>query len=321
MKIVISGGTGFIGHPLASRLAHEGHSVTVLSRSERGGWHPNIEVRQTTPAAPIPGEVLAGMEAFIHLAAEPLAGRWNPARMARIRESRAEGTARFMRQAQRAPRLRVVLNASGVGFYGPRALGEEVNEEAPRGDGFLAEVTAAREQGAELLRTSNRRVVQLRIGLVLHPSGGYLAQLEQLARKGFSGQVGAGSQGVSWIHRHDLLRLFEHALHDARLDGPVNACAPEKLTNGDLVRAVAARSGRRRSPMPGWVAKLMLGELGATLLRGQHVVPARARQTGFDFLYPHLADALADLYGAGAHAPVPPDEEPIVDEGLRRMVR
>ena len=309
MTIVISGGTGFIGRPLASQLAAAGHSVTVLSRQEGQTWNPNIEVRRSTPSEPIPSDVLSGMEAFLHLAAEPLAGRWTRARMARIRESRAEGTQRFMRQAATAPRLRVVLNASGVGLYGPQG-DHEVTESAPAGSGFLAEVTAAREQMAELTRAPGRRVIHLRIGLALHPSGGYLAQLEQMARRGFNGQVGAGQQGVSWIHREDLVRLFEHCMNHPSLDGPVNACAPGRTSNRELVTAVADTAGRRGVRMPGWLAQLMLGELGSTLLHGQHVHPARATASRFAFRHPELRGALTSLYADAAPRRRPGSTEP-----------
>lgn len=300
MKIVISGGTGFIGRPLADRLTDAGHRVVVLSRRAQEAWRSDLEVRQATAATSIPEDVRAEMEAFVHLASEPLAGRWTRARMERIRESRSEGTGHFMREARLAPKLRVVINASGVGLYGPLPEGAApVREDAAVGDGFLAEVTAAREEMAEKARAPDRRVVHLRIGLALHPSGGYLGQLAQMARKGFSGQVGKGAQGVSWIHRDDLLRLIEHGLGHPTLDGPVNACAPGMTTNRELVLAVAATTGRRGRRMPGWLARLMLGPLGSALLTGQHVEPARALESGFHFDHPDLTGALAHLYASG----------------------
>lgn len=298
MKILMSGGTGFIGRPLVLRLLEEGHELVVLSRdpaAARASAPPGVEVALTSAAAPIPDERIPWAECFVHLAAEPLAGRWTRARKQRIVHSRTAATQALADALRDAPNLRAFVNASGVGFYGSRSEGH-LDESAARGEGFIAEVTAAREEAAERVRVPGRRVVQARIGIVLHSEGGYLQQLAKLRRMGLSGRLGTGAQGVSWTHRDDVVGLLAAAVQDPRLDGPLNVCAPNPTSNGELIRAVQEATGGRGLALTEWMTRVLLGELGQTLLGGQRVMPARALEIGYRFEHPELRSALQALF-------------------------
>lgn len=275
--------------------------MTVLSRdtaAARAVLPAAVKVAATSSGQVVPQELLPSVEAFVHLAAEPLAGRWTRARRQRIVESRTRATQALADALRSAPALKVFVNASGVGFYGSRTA--DVDERDTSGDGFVAEITAARELAAERVRTSGRRVVHARIGIVLHSEGGYLQQLGKLRRMGLSGQFGSGEQGVSWIHRDDVVSLLARAVVDPAWDGPFNVCAPAPASNAEVVRAVRDVLGRCGMPLPAPLAVLMLGELGRTLLGGQRVRPHRAEHSGYRFQYPELDGALRALFPSGA---------------------
>ena len=289
MKIVIAGGTGFLGTALAASLRRDAHVVTIVTR---------------TPSAPdhVPwSDVHAfdGIDAVINLAGESLAnGRWTTSRKAAILESRLKPT-RTIVNAIRASMRRpaVLLNASAVGIYGTQRS-EALTEESPVGNDFLASVCAAWESAA-LAAGPMTRVVLLRSGVVLDRDEGALPKLARPFRFFAGGPVGSGRQYLSWIHVDDWVRLVGWAIGTTAIDGPLNATAPGPVTNRELAGALA-RALRRPAamPAPAFAIRLVLGEMAdALILNGQRVLPAKAAAHGFQFRYPDLESALRQLYG------------------------
>jgi uncharacterized protein (TIGR01777 family) len=288
MRVLLTGGTGFIGDPVARALRAAGHDVTIVSR------HPGYV---TGKAIPWDG-VRAAMretEAVVNLAGESLAdARWTAARKRAIVDSRIESTRALVDAiAAASPRPTVLVSASAVGFYGPRR-DEELDETAAPGEGFLAEVCRRWEEEAFRARDLDVRVVALRLGVVLGPGGGALGKMLLPFRAALGGPLGNGKQWMSWIHRADVVGLVLAALTGPAYAGPVNATAPAPVRNRDFTAALAKtvhRPAFLRVPSIG--LRLVLGEMADMLLTGQRVVPAAARAAGYEFRYPEIYGALA----------------------------
>ena len=238
------------------------------------------------------------MDQVVHLAGENIAdGRWTTSKKNSILQSRIQSTRLLCNAlAQLSQPPQVLVSASATGFYGDR--GEEVlTEESSRGSGFLAEVCQAWEENTEPARKAGIRCVQLRIGVVLSPEGGALAKMLPPFRLGLGGRIGSGEQYVSWITLADLLLVIDHCLATMSLSGPVNAVAPQPITNREFTRALGDALGRSTHfPFPRVVAKLVFGEMAeATLLASTRVQPSKLLASGFQFTSPAIADALRGL--------------------------
>ena len=298
MKIAITGATGFIGQALGRDLASAGHSVLALTRNPdavRRPSEPGIEAVAWNSAEPTP---LPPCDAVVHLAGESVAGRWNAEKKARIRDSRVQGTRALVDAIGRmAAKPSVLVSASGVGYYGDRG-DESLPESAPPGDDFLAQVCVGWEAEARRAESMGLRVVSVRLGIVLDRDGGALEQMALPFKLGAGGHLGSGKQWISWVHRDDAVALFRLALDRPDLSGPVNGCAPEPVTNADFSTALGKALHRPSLlPVPGFALKLAMGEFAETLLGGQRCIPQAARETGFDFRYPTLSEALGEIYG------------------------
>jgi hypothetical protein len=242
---------------------------------------------------------LEGLDAVVHLAGENIAGRWTAAKKARIRSSRVEGT-RLLAEAlaglKRPPKT--LLCASAIGYYGDRGA-ELLREESPAGTGFLAEVCREWEAAARPAAEKGLRVVHLRIGVVLSPAGGALARMLMPFKLGLGGRIGSGSQFMSWIASDDLSGVIRHALTTESLRGPVNAVAPQAVTNLEFTQTLG-RVLRRPTPfpMPAFAARLAFGEMAeALLLASARVEPTRLVASGYRFRAPELEGALRHLLG------------------------
>lgn len=293
MRVVVTGGTGFLGRALLPVLQRNGHEVAVVSRDPSLATLPP-GVRAVAWNG-LPG-VVDGAGAVVNLAGETIAQRWTGAAKSRIVGSRAEAAAR-VGEALRAARAKpaVLLNASAVGFYGDRG-DEELDEASPAGRGFLAETTVAWEEAARRAAPEGVRLVLARTGIVLGEEGGALAKMLLPFRLGVGGPLGSGRQWMPWIHRDDLVSLLVAALGDARYEGPVNAVAPAPVT----MREFAATLGKvlRRpafAPAPAFAIRAAMGEMASLVLEGQKAVPAKAARLGFRFRFERLEPALADL--------------------------
>ena len=302
--MTVTGATGLIGRALTRKLRDAGAQVTVLSRdptrarAELGGsadarlhalgWQPQRE-------AP-PATALAGRDAVVHLAGENIAQRWTARVRQALTSSRVRSTENLVAGLAAAePRPHTLVSASAVGYYG--AHGEEpLDEDAPPGGDFLAQVCVAWEAEARRAEELGVRVVTPRFGVVLDRRGGALAQLLTPFRLGLGGPIAGGRQYMSWIHSGDLIALLLGALADERWRGAINATAPEPVTNREFARALGAALGRpARTPIPGAALRLRYGEMAQTVTTGARVLPARALMLGFEFRHPRLPGALAEL--------------------------
>jgi uncharacterized protein (TIGR01777 family) len=295
MKVVVAGGTGFLGSALVGRLNSEGHDVRVLSR--RAGAPHEIAWNPDGAAGPW-ASALDGADAVVNLAGESIAaGRWTNDRKDRIRDSRIRATSSLVAAIQQSPRKpSVFLSGSAIGYYG--AHGDEpVTEQTPPGDDFLARVCVAWE--AEALRAS-ARVVLLRTGIVLAAGGGALPQMAMPFKLFAGGPVGSGRQYQAWIHRNDWVAMAAWALRTPSVSGPLNLTAPNPVTNREFAQTLG-RVLRRPAfmPAPPFALRLALGEMAdALLLTGARVIPAHAQAMGFHFEFPTLEPALRQIYGA-----------------------
>jgi len=300
MRVLISGASGLIGSALGQRLAAEGHQVIPLSRTAAPAGQPGVQWDPT--AGRLPPEDLEGLDAVVHLAGESVAGgRWTPERKERIRRSRVEGTGLLSRSlAALGHPPEVLVCASAIGYYGDRG-DEELTEESPPGEGFLAEVTVQWEAAADPARQAGIRVVHLRLGTVLSPAGGALAKMLTPFRMGLGGRLGRGGQYWSWVSLSDAVAAALHCLARSAMSGPVNGVAPEAVTNAEFTAALG-RALRRptRFPVPGALLKLLLGEMGeALLLSSARVRPGVLLNDGFGFGQPQLTTALGAMLSRG----------------------
>lgn len=296
MKLTVTGAGGLIGTRLVAALRERGDEVTVLSRSpERTAAALGVPAVAWDPAAgPAPAEALEGRDAVVHLAGEPVAQRWSARVKDAILVSREAGTRNLVSGiAAVTDRPGVLVSSSAVGFYGPRG-DERVTEGEPAGAGFLAGVCVAWEREALTASALGLRVVVLRTGVVLDRTGGALKTMLPPFRAGVGGPVAGGGQYLPWIHVDDVVGMYLAALDEPAWSGPVNATAPEPVTNRDFSRALGRALHRPAvAPVPGVALRLLYGEMAEIVTEGQRAVPARAQELGYAFLHPDLDAALA----------------------------
>ena len=298
MKLLVSGSTGLVGAALVRRLQEQGHSVLRLARFGSPVGEPAIRWDPNTDR--LAAARLEGLDQVVHLAGENIAGRrWTPIQQARIRASRIRSTELLCATLARLARPpAVVVCASAVGYYGDR--GDEVlREDSPPGQGFLPEVCQAWEEAAAPARDRAIRVVHLRLGMVLSRHGGALPRMLLPFKLGAGGRIGSGRQYVSWITLEDVVGAILHALAINSLDGPVNAVAPNPVTNAEFTRALG-RALRRPAllPLPAFAARLALGSMAdELLLASARAEPARLLDTGYAFAHPHVETALRHVLG------------------------
>jgi uncharacterized protein (TIGR01777 family) len=298
MDVAVTGSSGLIGSALCPALAAAGHRAIRVVRSDDGGldtlsWDPE--------AGTIDAEGLEGVDGVVHLAGEGIGKRWSAKQKARILDSRVTGTrllAETLAKLSRPPG--VLVSASAVGIYGDR--GDEVLTEASSpGGGFLASVARAWEEATAAAQGAGIRVAHLRTGLVLSRHGGALPKMLTPFRLGLGGRMGSGRHWMSWISIDDQVAAILHLLGDERLAGPVNATAPNPVTNAEFTKALGGALHRPAVlPAPAPALRLLLGKEMADemLLVSQRVVPHRLIDSGFQFATPELAPALARVLSA-----------------------
>ncbi len=297
MKVAITGASGLIGGALVPFLTTGGHEVVRLVRRAP---RSKDETRWDPEAGEIDAAALEGTDAVVHLAGENIAGgRWTEARKARLRSSRVGPTALLARTlAGLTKKPKVLVSASAIGYYGNRG-DEWVTEKDAPADDFLGRLSVEWEAAAEPAREAGIRVVHPRFGVVLSPAGGALGKMLLPFKAGLGGVVGPGTQYMSWIALDDVLGVVHHLLDRAGLEGPVNATAPEPVTNAVFTKTLGRVLGRPTvAPVPAFALRLALGEMAdAALLSSTRVRPERLQASGYRFRFPDLEGALRHVLG------------------------
>ena len=301
MKIVIAGGTGFLGRPLAEALTADGREVVILTRGPAASPIGEARLVSWNPTGHIGpwASELADADAVVNLAGESIAARrWSTVQKQKILDTRMHATrslAAAIRAATRPPQT--FVSGSAIGYYGP--LGDEiVTEERPAGSDFLAEVCRRWESEAITGVTEATRVACMRTGLVLARDGGALPQMLLPFRFGAGGPLGSGRQYWPWIHRDDWVALVRWTIDTPSAHGPINATAPHPVTNAAFAKALGRALHRPVfMPAPAFALRIALGEMAdALLLSGQRAVPAKVERLGFRFRFSRLEDALRAIF-------------------------
>ena len=298
MRLLITGGTGFVGRRLVERALAAGHDVMVISRDpERARRQLPRSVRSGDDAMDFASSL---PEAIVNLAGEPIADRrWSDPQKTRLVESRRHATrdvvARCEELARRDQPPEVLVSGSAMGYYGDQG-DREVTEETPPHDEFAHRLCQAWEAEALKAEAFGVRVACLRTGLVLDAGGGTLAKMMPAFKLGLGGRLGDGRQYMPWIHREDLVGMIEFLLEKTSLSGPFNGSAPQPVTNAEFTRALGRHLPRPAALfVPAPLLKLGLGEMSRLLLTGACMRPKRFQEAGFTFRYPTLDDALAAI--------------------------
>ena len=288
LKIAVTGASGMVGSELCAFLRSIGHKVYRVSRRQ------NADSDHITLQTPAQWE---GLDAVVHLAGEPITGRWSAQKKEKIMRSRSDMTrqvAELLAELKHPPK--VLVSASAVGWYGDRG-DEELTEDSSMGSGFLPDVCLAWEQAVQPAKDRGIRCVHPRIGVVLSPKGGALKKMLLPFRMGVGGPVGSGKQWMSWIALDDLIYLLYFLIQQPDIEGPINATAPEPVRNGDFGRELGKALFRPAfAPLPAFVVRLLFGEMGqALLLEGARVHPKKIQEHGYQFVYPSLKDCFASM--------------------------
>jgi uncharacterized protein (TIGR01777 family) len=280
MKIYLSGSHGLVGTALKEGLVSKGHTVVGLGRD----FEKPIDFK--------------GVDAVIHLAGENIAeGRWNAAKKERIKESRLTGTRRLAEQlAASDDKPAVFISASATGFYGDTGS-EVITENSRSGQGFLPEVCVEWETSTEAAEHAGIRTVHIRTGIVLSKKGGALKKMLPPFLLGGGGILGSGKQYMSWISLDDMVGAIQFIMADESLSGPVNLTAPNPVDNKEFTHVLGNVIKRPTIvPLPGFVAKILFGEMAeAILLSGTRVLPEKLNTAGYTFKHAELKDALTDV--------------------------
>ena len=299
-RILITGGTGLIGRALATGLAKDGAEVVILSRSPDriNGLPAGVSAKGWDGStAEGWGSLVDGIDAIVNLAGENISsGRWTEQRKRLLLESRLNA-GRAVVQAVEAASVKpeVVIQASAVGYYGPRGA-QEISEETPAGHDFLAKVAAEWEASTQPVEGLGVRRAIIRTGVVLSPDGGALERMLLPFRLFIGGRMGSGRQWFPWIHIADEVAAIRFLIENETASGPFNLTAPVPLTNAEFTRLLGKQLKKPTvMPIPGFALRVLFGEMATVLLDGQKAIPGRLINLGFTFQFREAAPALNDL--------------------------
>lgn len=325
MRFLITGATGFIGQHFWKALREAGHEGTVLARDTKraaallGGAH----VVEWSGTVGLPPEgAFEGVDVVVNLAGESVARRWTEERKRRFRDSRVLPTRALVERMQALTvRPQALISIAGTGCYGDR--GDQVlTESSSPGTGFLARLSQEWEASALAAESLGVRTVVVRMGVVLGADGGFLPRILTPFRLGVGGRLGNGRQYFPWIHLADAVGLLMHMATQTDMRGPVNGVAPEPVTNAEFTSTLGRVLGRPTAlGVPAFLLKMTFGQMAdEVILAGQKVSPVRALESGFQFKFPLLAPALADVLPRRADPPAssrptPGDASPEAEPG------
>jgi uncharacterized protein (TIGR01777 family) len=304
VRILVTGGTGFIGSALARRLVDRGDDVVVATRSApptrepAAHGHARVTHVQWTPEKPGPWQdTVREVDAIVHLAGQGIMDhRWTPAFLQTCTDSRVIPTRLLAEALSKGTRCKTWVSASAVGYYGMDTGDAVVDESSPPGTDVLAKMCAEWEQAANPAKEAGIRVSHPRIGLVLGKEGGVFAKMLPAFRAFVGGPLGCGAQYFPWVHIEDTVSALVFALDTKDFAGPFNVVSPNPVTMGEFAKGLGRALGRPSfMAVPAFALKLALGEQSRALLSGQRALPKKLADARFPFLYPELGSALADL--------------------------
>lgn len=291
MNILITGGTGFIGSALCSFLIADGHTLVVVSRSIKRN-HSNI-----TYVTQIDNSMQ--FDVVINLAGEPIANkRWSHSQKSKIQDSRINTTTHlidYFKNTRLKPSL--FISGSAIGFYGINTTNQDINETAKGDDSFSSTLCKEWETTALAAQALGIRTCLLRTGIVLGKKGGALNKMLPPFKLGLGGKIGSGQQWMPWIHIDDMVGLITLCIDNKNINGAINCTAPFPVTNSAFTKALSLAVNRPTLlPIPAWLIKLLMGQMGQELLlSGKKVVPAKALASGYQFKFEQINDALNDV--------------------------
>lgn len=304
MRILITGGTGFVGRALTTALLGRGDQVTILSRSSPpGSGSGRCAYLSADPSRSGEWQDAVGVhDTVVNLAGASIFCRWSPENRERIITSRIRTTRHLVAALTReGSMVKTLVNGSAVGYYGQHPGDEtgEIDEDGGPGDDFLATLAREWEAAACEAERPGLRVVRARLGVVIGPGGGALSRMIPPFRYGLGAPLGSGHQWFSWVCLADLVAALLFLIDNQEISGPVNCTAPHPLTNREMTRVLSQRLRRPLflPPVPAWLLRLLLGEFSTVFLEGQRVVPAKLLRHGFQFRFPYFDDALGDVLG------------------------
>lgn len=302
--VTIAGGTGLIGSALTGLLLRQGYEVIVLSRRPGRQAARGFQILSWDPSkGGVDREAIEKADHIINLAGTGIADkRWSKKRKQEIAGSRVRAGETIVRALASIPNhVQSVVNASATGWYGPDPSipsPHPFTESMPHATGYLGETVHAWEASIDPVQGMNKRLVKIRTGIVLSPTGGALQEFRKPVRMGIAAILGSGRQMISWIHIDDLCRIYLSAIENEKMAGVYNAVAPSPVTNRELVLKLAEKmKGRFYVPVyvPSFVLKLALGEMSVEVLKSVTVRSEKLHGEGFSFLYPSIDAALGAL--------------------------
>ncbi|ALQ66280.1 TIGR01777 family oxidoreductase [Bacillus thuringiensis] len=296
MKIAISGGTGFIGKYLSTFFIQKGYTVYILSRNKTTETsHPNLQYVQWTPDLQI--FPISSIDVVINLAGESINSRWTKKRQESILNSRIQTTKGLIKQLQKLnTKPNTFINASAIGYYGTSETESFTEQHEIPGNDFLANTVYSWEQEASKARSLGIRTIYARFGVVLGPDGGALPKMLLPYQFYIGGTVGSGNQWLSWIHIDDVVRMIDFIIHNEEIDGPLNITAPQPIRMKEFGEIIATIIKKPHwLPVPSFMLHTLLGEMSILVLEGQHVLPSKAIEHGYQYRFPSIDHALQNI--------------------------
>ncbi|QPW50421.1 TIGR01777 family protein [Bacillus thuringiensis] len=296
MKIAISGGTGFIGKYLSTFFIQKGYTVYILTRKNKiETSNPHLQYVQWTPD--LPTFPLSSIDIVINLAGESINSRWTKKQKEAILNSRIQATRGLIKQLQTlSTKPHTFINASAIGYYGTSETESFTEQQETPGNDFLAETVFLWEQEACKARSLEIRTIYARFGVILGADGGALPKMLLPYQFYIGGTIGSGNQWLSWIHIDDVVRMIDFIIHKEEINGPLNITAPLPIRMKEFGETMATIMRKPHwLPVPSFILHALLGEMSILVLEGQHVLPSKAIEHGYQYTFPTIDHALQNI--------------------------